>query len=64
MRSVLSWLRDEDNRGIVSLVAGGIAIFGAATWTVYLYLYPPTMQTEVSMERTVLVCTGDNQGSR
>jgi len=64
MRSVLSWLRDEDNRGIVSLVAGGIAIFGAATWTVYLYLYPPAMQTEVSMERTVLVCTGDNQGSR
>ena len=61
MRKALSWLRDENNRGIVSLISGGIAICVAALWSVYLYIYPPSKSAEVTLERTILVCTGDKK---
>jgi len=43
---MFSWLRDEHNRGTVSLLVTVIAALLGGAWAVFVYIYPPNDSAE------------------
>ena len=59
LKKLIAWLRDEHNRGALGFITGGVAVVGAAVWTLYVYFYPPFQRPMTEIETTFLICRGD-----
>jgi hypothetical protein len=57
---LMGWLKDENNRGALGVITGGVAVVVAAAWTAYVYFFPPFPAALTELETTFLICKGDN----